>query len=25
VHTGEQQPYANFLFKKGVLCEALRE
>ena len=24
VHTGEQQPYANFLFKKGVIGEALR-
>ena len=24
VHTGELQPYANFLFKKGVLGEALR-
>ncbi len=23
VHTGELQPYANFLFKKGVLAEAL--
>ncbi|MEN9891705.1 MAG: hypothetical protein RLY78_2000 [Pseudomonadota bacterium] len=23
VHTGELQPYANFLFKKGVLGEAL--
>ena len=24
VHTGELQPYANFLFKKGVIGEALR-
>ena len=24
VHTGELQPYANFVFKKGVLGEALR-
>ena len=24
VHTAELQPYANFLFKKGVLGEALR-
>ncbi len=24
VHTGELQPYANFLFKKGVISEALR-
>jgi L-fucose mutarotase len=23
VHTGELQPYANFIFKKGVLGEAL--
>ena len=23
VHTGELQPYANFIFKKGVLAEAL--
>ena len=25
VHTGELQPYANFLFKKGVIGEALLE
>jgi L-fucose mutarotase len=24
VHTGELQPWANFIFKKGVLGEALR-
>ncbi len=24
VHTGELQPFANFIFKKGVLGEALR-
>ncbi len=24
VHTGELQPYGNFLFKKGVISEALR-
>jgi L-fucose mutarotase len=24
VQTGEMQPYANFLFKKGVIAEALR-
>ena len=24
VHTGELQPYANFLFKKGVIAEPLR-
>mgnify|MGYP000384957222 CR=1 FL=1 len=24
VHTGELQPYANFLFKKGVISEPLR-
>jgi L-fucose mutarotase len=24
VHTGELQPYANFLFKKGVICETMR-
>ncbi len=24
VHTAELQPYANFLFKKGVIGEALR-
>ncbi len=23
VHTGELQPYANFIFKKGVIAEAL--
>jgi L-fucose mutarotase len=23
VHTGEQQPWANFIFKKGVIAEAL--
>jgi len=25
VHTGELQPYANFILKKGVLAEPLRE
>jgi L-fucose mutarotase len=25
VHTGELQPFANFIFKKGVLGEALRD
>jgi len=24
VHTGEMQPYGNFLFKKGVIAEPLR-
>lgn len=24
VHTGERQPWANFLFKKGVIAEPLR-
>ena len=24
VHTGELQPYANFIFKKGVIADALR-
>jgi L-fucose mutarotase len=23
VQTGELQPFANFIFKKGVICEAL--
>ena len=23
VHTGEMQPYANFIFKKGVISDAL--
>ena len=23
VHTGEPQPWGNFLFKKGVICEPL--
>jgi len=23
VHTGEMQPFANFIFKKGVICDAL--
>jgi L-fucose mutarotase len=23
VHTGEMQPFANFIFKKGVISDAL--
>jgi L-fucose mutarotase len=25
VHTGEMQPWANFVFKKGVICDPLTE